>query len=115
MGCGIVASLGYGIVHLNSDAPAAGASGAVCGLLGAGIRLILRPAWAGPRPLGDRQTLISLIALVTLSVIYGLIGYAPGIGGIGIGWEAHVVGMVVGYLAIGPLFRWSRTWTSFTG
>ncbi len=115
MGCGIVASLGYGIVHLNTDAPAAGASGAVCGLLGAGIRLILRPAWAGPRPLGDRQTLISLIALVTLSVIYGLIGYAPGIGGIGIGWEAHVVGMVAGYLAIGPLFRWSRTWTSFTG
>lgn len=115
MGCGIVASIGYGLLHLDSAVPAAGASGAVCGLLGAGIRLIGRPAWAGPRPLGDRQTLITLGVLITISVISGLIGYAPGTGGVGIAWEAHVVGMIVGYLAIGPLFQWSRRWAPTVG
>lgn len=109
-GCGILASLGYGLLHLGSSDPMVGASGAVSGLLGAAIRLMGRPSWAGPKPLDDRRALTMVGVLFAINAVVGLIGYAPGTEGARIAWEAHAVGMAVGYLAIGPLFRWSRRW-----
>lgn len=106
--CGIIASLGYGLFHPGSTDPMVGASGAVTGLLGAALRLLGRPAWAGPKPLGDRRTLTTMAVLLAINAIVGLIGYAPGAEGARIAWEAHAVGMIAGYLAVGPLFRWSR-------
>lgn len=106
--CGIIASLGYGLFHPGSTDPMVGASGAVSGLLGAALRLLGRPAWAGPKPLGDKRTLTTMAVLLAINAIVGLIGYAPGAEGARIAWEAHAVGMIAGYLAVGPLFRWSR-------
>jgi membrane associated rhomboid family serine protease len=113
--CGIIASLGYGLLHLGSSDPMVGASGAVSGLLGAAIRLMGRPSWAGPKPLKDRRTLTMIGVLFAINAVVGLIGYAPGAEGARIAWEAHAVGMIAGYLAIGPLFRWSRKWTPLVG
>lgn len=115
IGCGIIASLGYGLLHLASSDPMVGASGAVSGLLGAAIRLMGRPSWAGPKPLKDRRTLTMVGVLFAINAMVGLIGYAPGAEGARIAWEAHAVGMVAGYLAIGPLFRWSRKWAPLFG
>jgi membrane associated rhomboid family serine protease len=53
--------------------------------------------------------------LFAINALVGLIGYAPGVEGARIAWEAHAVGMIAGYLAIGPLFRWSRKWTPLVG
>ena len=85
------------------------------GLLGAAIRLMGRPSWAGPKPLKDRRTLTMVGVLFAINAMVGLIGYAPGAEGARIAWEAHAVGMVAGYLAIGPLFRWSRKWAPLFG
>lgn len=113
--CGVIAAVGYGVMNLGSSDPMVGASGAVSGLLGAAIRLIGRPAWAGPKPLGDRRALTMMGVLLAINAVIGLIGYAPGAEGARIAWEAHAFGMVTGYLAIGPLFRWSRKWAQAFG
>ncbi|MBO9502198.1 rhomboid family intramembrane serine protease [Brevundimonas sp. A19_0] len=114
-GCGIVASLGYGLLHLSGTDPMVGASGAVSGLLGAALRLMGRPAWAGPGPMKDRRALTMLGVLMAINVAVGLIGYAPGTEGARIAWEAHAAGMLVGYLTVGPLFRRTRRWLPLVG
>lgn len=101
--CGALAALGYGLIHWGSTQAMVGASGAVFGLIGAATRLM------GGRgrvlPLTDRRVLSASLAWMAVNVVVGLIGYAPGMQGAQIAWEAHAVGFVVGVLAIGPLAR----------
>lgn len=99
--CGVVGTLGYGLVHLGSDAPMVGASGAVTGLLGGAIRLL----GGGGRllPLTDRRVIGMSVAILALNAVTGLIGFAPGVDGAGIAWEAHAFGFLAGVLLIGPL------------
>jgi len=101
--CGALAAFGYALVHWGSPQPMWGASGAVFGLVGAATRLL----GGGGRvlPLTDRRVVSASIAWMAANLIVGLIGYAPGVQGAGIAWEAHAAGFVVGLLAIGPLGR----------
>lgn len=101
--CGLIATLGYGLVHLGSDAPLVGASGAVTGLLGGAIRLM--GGDGRPRPLTDRRVLGMSAAILILNAVTGLIGLAPGVQGAQIAWEAHAFGFIAGLLLIGPLAR----------
>lgn len=100
---GVVATLGYALVHPGSTAPLVGASGAVFGLIGAATRLM------GGRgrvlPLTDRGVITASIAWMVVNVVVGLIGFAPGVEGARIAWEAHAFGFLFGILAIGPLAR----------
>lgn len=102
--CGLVGTLGYGLVHLGSDAPMVGASGAVTGLLGGAIRLLGTDG--RPRPLADRRVIGMSVAILALNAATGLIGFAPGAQGAGVAWEAHAFGFLTGLLLIGPLARW---------
>jgi membrane associated rhomboid family serine protease len=102
--CGLAGTLGYGLVHLGSDAPMVGASGAVTGLLGGAIRLLGTNGRL--RPLTDPRVLSTSIVILILNAVTGLIGFAPGAEGAGIAWEAHAFGFVAGLLLIGPLARW---------
>lgn len=104
--CGVVAALGYGLVHLGSDAPLGGASGAVFGLMGAAIRLLGRRN-GRLRSLTDRRVLTTTAALMLVNAATGLIGLAPGMEGVAIAWEAHAFGYLFGLLMIGP---WTRLW-----
>jgi len=103
VGCGVLAALGYGLIHWGDTTPMVGASGAVFGLIGAAMRLM------GGRgrvlPLLNRRVIGACVAWMAVNALTGLIGYAPGVGGASIAWEAHAVGFVVGVLAIGPLGR----------
>jgi len=101
--CGLCGTLGYGLVHLGSDAPMVGASGAVTGLLGGAIRLMGTDG--GVRPLTDRGVITTSIVILILNAVTGLIGFAPGVEGAGIAWEAHAFGFLAGLLLIGPLAR----------
>lgn len=101
MACGVVAALGYGLIHLNSDALMVGASGAVFGLTGAAIRLLGRRS-GRLRSLTDRRVVSTSVALMAVNLAVGLIGFAPGVDAGGIAWEAHAVGYLFGLLAIGP-------------
>jgi len=101
---GVVATLGYGLVHWGSADLLVGASGAVFGLIGAATRLL------GGRgrvlPLTDRGVITMSIAWMGVNAFLGLIGFAPGAEGARIAWEAHAFGFLFGILAIGPLARW---------
>lgn len=104
MACGVTASLGYALVHPDSQDFLIGASGAVFGLVGAGLRLLGRRDGT-LRRLTDRRLLTPAAVLMALNVLVGLIGLAPGAIGLSIAWEAHAVGFFVGLFAIGPVSR----------
>lgn len=103
IGAGVLAALGYGLIHWGSTDALVGASGAVFGLIGAAMRL------TGPRgrllALTDRRLIRTSLAWMAVNLITGLIGFAPGVTGARIAWEAHAFGYIVGVLAIGPLAR----------
>ena len=100
---GVFATLAYGLVHFGSHALLVGASGAVFGLIGAATRLL------GGRgrvlPLTSRPVITTSIAWMAVNAVVGLIGFAPGVDGARIAWEAHAFGFLFGILAIGPLVR----------
>ncbi|WP_428150122.1 rhomboid family intramembrane serine protease [Brevundimonas sp.] len=100
---GIFATLGYGLVHWGSADPLVGASGAVFGLIGAATRLL----GGGGRvlPLTRRAVITTSMAWMAVNALVGLIGFAPGVEGARIAWEAHAFGFLFGILAIGPLAR----------
>ena len=104
MACGVVAALGYGLIHLGSQDIMVGASGAVFGLMGAAIRLLGRRNGV-LRSITDRRALTTAGALMAVNALIGLIGFAPGVEAAGIAWEAHAFGFLFGYLTIGA---WTR-------
>ncbi|RZI98151.1 MAG: rhomboid family intramembrane serine protease [Brevundimonas sp.] len=104
MVCGVLAAAGYGLVHPDSGATLVGASGAVFGLIGAGLRL-LRVKDGRPRRLTDRRFLVPAGVLMAVNAATGLAGLVPGAGDLQVAWEAHAVGFVAGALLIGPWLR----------
>ncbi|RYG85775.1 MAG: rhomboid family intramembrane serine protease, partial [Alphaproteobacteria bacterium] len=101
MAAGIVAALGYGLFHLDSQNIMVGASGAVFGLMGAAIRLLGRRT-GRLRSLKDRRVVVTGGALMAVNLAVGLVGFAPGMDGVQIAWEAHAFGFAFGLLMIGP-------------
>lgn len=108
---GVAGGVGYALAHPASEDALVGASGAVSGLVGAGLRLIGRRD-GRLRPLGDRRFLVMAAMIMALNVATGVIGLLPGGGQGRIAWEAHAFGFVAGALLIGPwaaMFRSRRT------
>ncbi|MDP3371226.1 MAG: rhomboid family intramembrane serine protease [Brevundimonas sp.] len=101
MVCGLLATAGYGLVHPASYDVLVGASGAVFGLMGAALRLLGRRS-GRLRPLNDRRFLTPAAAIMGVNVAVGLLGFAPGMEGARIAWEAHAFGFLAGALLIGP-------------
>ncbi|HEY4031395.1 MAG TPA: rhomboid family intramembrane serine protease [Caulobacteraceae bacterium] len=98
--CGVLASLGYGLLHLRDAVAMAGASGAVSGLLGAATRLADQRSKLSP--LITRSVVASSAAWIVVNAVMGSLHYAPGIGDVQIAWEAHIFGYFAGLLLIGP-------------
>lgn len=101
--CGLLSGLGYALFNLHSPAAVIGASGAVSGLFGGASRLIEhRP---GLSPFASRTVAAFGAAWVVINLVFGLIGFAPGLGAVQIAWQAHLIGYLAGLLLIGP---WAR-------
>jgi membrane associated rhomboid family serine protease len=100
--CGVVGNLGFAAVHPGSSAGVVGASGAISGMMAAVARLIGGRGRLGgltsPPVLGMGFAL--LIVSMLIAVLGG--GWAPGSGGAGVAWEAHLAGFLAGALMIGP-------------
>lgn len=99
---GALAALAYGLLHLGSETALVGASGAVFGLIGAATRL-MGVRGGRPRSLFDGRVLGMSAVWMGLNVVVGVLGVTPGMGDVGVAWEAHAAGFVIGILAIGPL------------
>ena len=110
--CGVLGSLGYGLVHRDGQAILIGASGGVAGLMGAASRMIDRPiglsAYRSPTVMGMAA------AWIIVNLLMALTGLAPGTGGAAIAWEAHLFGYAAGLVLIGPAVRIMRTKTDNT-
>jgi membrane associated rhomboid family serine protease len=110
--CGVLGSLGYGLVHRDGQAILIGASGGVAGLMGAASRMIDRPV--GLSPYGSPTVMGMAAAWIIVNLLMALIGLAPGAGGVAIAWEAHLFGYAAGLLLIGPAARIMRARTNNT-
>ncbi len=104
--CGVLANLAYAALHPHSLSPLVGASGAVSGLFGAASRLIERRP--GLSPFRSRTVAASAVSWIGINVVMGLMHYAPGIGEVQVGWEAHIAGYLAGLLLVGPVCRLFR-------
>jgi len=100
---GLCGTLGYAALHWGSNVPLVGASGAVFGLIGASTRLMTTSRHV--LPLTDPAVVRASLAWMGVNLLVGLIGFAPGVEGARVAWEAHAFGFLAGLLLIGPTIR----------
>jgi len=110
--CGVAAALMHLAFNWGSLMPVIGASGAISGLMGAGLRLLPTQApWAVPgeeglAPIFSRQIVIFTAIWMAINLAAGLTGFGVGPGELGlIAWQAHVGGYLAGLLLAGPFDR----------
>jgi membrane associated rhomboid family serine protease len=107
--CGVAAALTHLALNWGGMDPVVGASGAISGLMAAGLRLLpgMFP-WATPgearmAPIFSRQILTFSLAYIVLSIAVGLFG-GGFLGSEGaIAWQAHLGGYLAG-LFLSSLF-----------
>ncbi|HEX2590862.1 MAG TPA: rhomboid family intramembrane serine protease [Rhizomicrobium sp.] len=108
--CGICAAAFQMVCSWGSFAPIIGASGAVSGLMAAGIRMLplqdnrISARFEKLMPIWSRQVLLFSIVWTLINVVAGITGFA----GVGtelrlIAWQAHIGGYVAG-LFLSTLF-----------
>lgn len=109
--CGIAAAVTHLAFNWGSLMPVIGASGAISGLMGAGLRLLPTQApWAVPgedrlAPIFSRQIVIFTLVWMAINLAAGLTGFGLG-GETGlIAWQAHMGGYLAGLLLAGPFDR----------
>lgn len=109
--CGVAGALTHLAFNWGSVAPVIGASGAISGLMAAGLRLLPTQApWARAgeeelAPLFSRQILVFTAIWMAINLVAGLTGL--GIGGEAgqIAWQAHLGGYLAGLFLAGPFDR----------
>lgn len=100
---GIATGLVYALVRADSQAVLIGASGAVFALIGAATRLMNR--FGGIEPLLSRRVLTMTAVWVGSNLLIAVLGFDPATGIRSIAWEAHLIGLAVGLLLVGPWMR----------
>ncbi|MDB5433216.1 MAG: rhomboid family protein [Caulobacter sp.] len=104
--CGVLAGLGFVAAHLHGQAGAVGASGAISALMGAAARLMDRPGRLSP--IWTRSVYSLGGSFLVLNLLLAMTGFAPGMDGARIAWEAHIAGFVAGMVLIGVFGRLRR-------
>jgi len=106
--CGIVAALVHIAVYWGSPMAVVGASGAISGLMGAGMRILYGRLYghgAGLAPILSRPILLFSLVWVIANIVSGLlrIGVIDDVALVA--WVAHLGGYFAGLSAIGPFDR----------
>lgn len=109
--CGVAAAAVHLACNWGSPEPVIGASGAISGLMAAGIRLLPteRPPWATQAPPADAPMLpLWSRQIILFSLIWSAVNLGAGLTGFGmagegalIAWQAHMGGYVAGLLLSG--------------
>jgi membrane associated rhomboid family serine protease len=104
LACGIAGAVLFLAFDWGGSNPVVGASAAISGLMGAGIRLLPRHfSWAQPgeapmAPLLSRQVLSFSAVWVVLNAVVGTLGLGLVPEGQAIAWQAHLGGYFAGLL-----------------
>lgn len=109
--CGVAGALTHLVFNWGSLVPVIGASGAISGLMAAGLRLLPTQApWARAdeedmAPIFSRQILVFTAIWMAINLAAGLTGLGMG-GKAGlIAWQAHLGGYLAGLFLAGPFDR----------
>lgn len=109
--CGVAGALTHLAFNWGSLVPVIGASGAISGLMAAGLRLLPSQApWARAgeeklAPIFSRQILIFTLVWMGINLLAGLTGLGVG-GEVGmIAWQAHLGGYLAGLFLAEPFDR----------
>ena len=107
--CGVAGAATYLAMNWGSPQPMIGASGAISGLMAAGLRLLptVRPVPGEPPllPIRSRQILLFSLVWVGMNLVAGLTGIGTGGEAALIAWQAHLGGFAAGMLLAGPFDR----------
>jgi membrane associated rhomboid family serine protease len=112
--CAIAAAFAHLATNWGSDNPVIGASGAISGLMGAGIRMLRASIWIEGEPFPRLAPLFSG-QIVVFTLFWLLANVLAGYTGIGmdaqvrlIAWQAHIGGFVAGLLLATPFDALAR-------
>ena len=104
--CGVAGAATHLAFNWGSLDPVIGASGAISGLMAAGLRLLptLRPEPGGGAllPILSRQVLLFSLVWIGMNIIAGVTGLGMGGETALIAWQAHLGGFIAGMLLAGP-------------
>ncbi|MBA2588753.1 MAG: rhomboid family intramembrane serine protease [Alphaproteobacteria bacterium] len=106
--CGVAGAVTYLAFNWASPLPVIGASGAISGLMAAGLRMLPGQApWAAPgdaplAPIFSRQILMFSVVWAAINLLAGLTGLGMGGESGLIAWQAHLGGFLAGLLLCGP-------------
>jgi membrane associated rhomboid family serine protease len=112
--CGVAAAATYLMFDWNSADGVIGASGAIAGLMGAGIRMLNAQALRHTAPAPDLLPLLSPQVLmfsavwIGVNLIFGLAGLSIAGETHAIAWQTHLGGYFVGLLLAGPFDAWAK-------
>ncbi len=106
--CGLAGALTYLAFNWGSALPVVGASGAISGLMAAGLRMLPGQApWTSPdqaplAPIFSRQILLFAGVWAGINLLAGLTGLGMGGESGLVAWQAHLGGFLAGLLLCGP-------------
>jgi membrane associated rhomboid family serine protease len=109
--CGVAGAFAYLACNWASPYPVIGASGAISGLMAAGLRMLPgQVPWAATdtsplAPLLSRQILVFTALWTAINLLTGIFGFGMGGQGGMIAWQAHLGGFLSGLLLCGPFDR----------
>ena len=106
--CGLIASIGYVVLHWGEAVVLVGASGAISGLMGATSRLLDRRETLAP--FASRAVIAMAGAWLFINLLMAMRWIDIGVGDAPVAWEAHLVGYGAGLLLIGPFTRREGGW-----
>lgn len=111
--CGVAAALAHLTFNWNSSDPVIGASGAIAGLMAAGVRMLSISATRGAEtsnnllPLHAPQVLMFSALWVGMNLLFGVAGMGFLGESKGIAWQAHLGGYFAGLFLAGPFDLWA--------
>ncbi|MCZ2203739.1 rhomboid family intramembrane serine protease [Bartonella sp. A05] len=121
----VISALTYFAFHQDSTVPLVGASGAISGMMGAAARYgfssapfdsnmqsgrFLGSLWSIREALSSRTVLVYIGVWLMVNFITGIFPSLSGRDDISIAWEAHIGGLISGFLLIGIFdFLWRNS------
>jgi membrane associated rhomboid family serine protease len=112
--CGVAAAAIHLATNWNSDGAVIGASGAIAGLMAAGVRMLRVESLNGMglqvalMPIFSSQVIMFSALWVGMNLLFGLTGIGIAGESNAIAWQAHLGGYFVGLLLAGPFDDWAR-------